>query len=82
MARQQRVDWGDGEGVGELHADKDEKCFNNWGRRSQDNGIAEEANDRLCPLQTPLCHCLTSPSQVDFSVILNIGLEYIHTGIL
>ena len=49
MARQQRVDWGDGEGVGELHADKDEKCFNNWGRRSQDNGITEEANDRLCP---------------------------------
>ena len=49
MARQQRVDWGDGEGVGESHADQDEKCFNNWGRMSQNNGIAEEANDRLCP---------------------------------
>ena len=47
MARQQRVDWGDGEGDPHLdngHAERDD-----WGRMSQDNGIAEEANGRLCP---------------------------------
>ena len=42
MARQQKVDWGD-----EPHLDNGEK--DNWGRLSQDNGIAEEANGRLFP---------------------------------
>ena len=50
MARQQRVDWGDGEGDpqlnnGEYHVEKDD-----WWRMSQDNGFVEEANHgRLCP---------------------------------
>ena len=47
MARQQRVDWGDGE---EPHLDNGHHAErDDWGRMSQDNGIAEEANGRLCP---------------------------------
>ena len=45
MARQQRVDWGEGDPhLDNGHAERDD-----WGMMSQDNGIAEEANGRLCP---------------------------------
>ena len=45
MARQQRVDWGEGgPHLDNGHAERDD-----WGKMSQDNGIAEEANGRLCP---------------------------------
>ena len=47
MARQQRVDWGDGEG--HPHLDNGHAQADDWARVSQDNGIAGEVNGRLCP---------------------------------
>ena len=47
MARQQRVDWGEGEN--DPHLDNDHAERDDWGRMLQGNGIAEEANGRLCP---------------------------------
>ena len=45
MARQQRVDWGEGG----PHLDNGHAETDDWGKMSQDNGIVEEANGRLCP---------------------------------
>lgn len=47
MARQQRVDWGDGEE--HPHLDNGHAQADDWARVSQDNGIAGEGNGRLCP---------------------------------